>query len=133
MVIRWTNLGTSASGEVVARFFTKEEARKECFRLNGWNYKEPSPVRQVIYKSNMQWKDMPGWLKFVVITNINPRMNVPVTDEAAILGEMRDEIAECIRSQQIRVPVLVEVREDEGEKVLLVMRSGRVLISVYVK
>ena len=76
---------------------------------------------------------MPGWLKFVVITNINPRMNVSVTNEVEVLNQMRDEIAETIRGQKVRVPVRVEVREDEGERALLIMRSGRGLVSVYVK
>ena len=111
----------------------REQARKECFRLNGWKYKEPSPVRQVVYKSNLGWENMPGWLKFVVIIKINPHLNVPVTDEAGVLSKMRDEIAEAIRSQRVRVPVRVEVREDEGKMGLLVIRSGRGLISIYVK
>lgn len=46
---------------------------------------------------------------------------------------MRDEITETIRGQKVRVPVRVEVREDEGERALLIIRSGRGLVSVYVK
>lgn len=30
------------SGNKVAEFSTKEEARRECYRLNGWKYKEPA-------------------------------------------------------------------------------------------
>lgn len=29
-----------SSGDKVASFPTKEEARKECYRLNGWKWKE---------------------------------------------------------------------------------------------
>ena len=60
-------------------------------------------------------------------------MNVSVTNEVEVLNQMRDEIAETIRGQKVRVPVRVEVREDEGERALLIMRSGRGLVSVYVK
>ena len=69
----------------------------------------------------------------MVITNINPRINVPVADEIEVLNQMRDEIVETIRGQKVHVPVRVEVREDEGERALLIIRSGRGLVSVYVK
>ena len=133
VVYRWEYSGNICTGEKVYQSSDREQARKECFRLNGWKYKEPSPVRQLVYKSNLVWENMPGWLKFVVITKINPHLNVPVTDEAGVLSKMRDEIAEAIRSQRVRVHVRVEVREDEGKMGLLVIRSGRGLISIYVK
>ncbi|WP_455971957.1 hypothetical protein [Bacteroides congonensis] len=133
VVYEWEYCGNIQSGTKVYESSDREQARKECFRLNGWRYKEPAPVKEIIYKSNIHWEHMPGWLKFVVITNINPCLNIPVTDEAGVLNRMRDEITETIRGQKVRVPVRVEVREDEGEMVLLIMRSGRALVSVYVK
>ena len=30
-----------ARGDKVGEFPTSEEARKECYRLNGWKYEEP--------------------------------------------------------------------------------------------
>lgn len=30
----------SSTGEKVASFLSREEARRECYRLNGWKYKE---------------------------------------------------------------------------------------------
>lgn len=39
-VYRWERTGTIRTGEKVAEFPTREEARKECYRLNGWEYKE---------------------------------------------------------------------------------------------
>lgn len=133
MVYHWEYCGNIATGTKVYESPERESARRECFRLNGWSYNEPVSPKLVIYKSNFSWDNMSDWLKFVIITNINPRLNTPVTDESGILNEMRDEIAESIRKQRVRVPVMVEVREDEGMKVLFVKRSGRVLISIYVK
>lgn len=133
VVYEWEYCGNTQSGTKVYESSDREQARKECFRLNGWKFKEPAPIKEIIYKSNVHWEYMPGWLKFVVITNINPRMNVPVTDEFEVLNQMRDEIAETIRGEKVRVPVRVEIRADERERALLIMRSGRVLVSVYVK
>ena len=133
VVYEWEYCGNTQSGTKVYESSDREQARKECFRLNGWKYKEPTLVKEIIYKSNVHFEHMPGWLKFVVITNINPRMNVSVTNEVEVLNQMRDEIAGTIRGQKVRVPVRVEVREDEGERALLIMRSGRGLVSVYVK
>lgn len=133
VVYEWEYCGNTQSGTKVYESSDREQARKECFRLNGWKYKEPTLVKEIIYKSNVHFEHMPGWLKFVVITNINPRLNVPVTNEVEVLNQMRDEIAETIRGQKVRVPVRVEVREDEGERALLMIRSGHGLVSVYVK
>lgn len=40
-VIRWEITGNFGSGTQVATFPTREEARKECYRLNGWKYTGP--------------------------------------------------------------------------------------------
>lgn len=133
VVYRWEYSGNSASGTIVYESFNREQARKECFRLNGWKYKEPAPVKEVVYKSNVGWEHMPEWLKYIIVACINPRSNIPVADENVLLEEMREEIAESLRKQRIRVPIKVELREDEGVWVLFVKRSGRVLISIYVK
>lgn len=39
-VIRWEETVDFGTGEKIAEFPTREEARKECYRLNGWKYKE---------------------------------------------------------------------------------------------
>ncbi|WOG19693.1 hypothetical protein [Bacteroides thetaiotaomicron] len=39
-VYRWTESGNISTGDKVAEFPTHEEARRECYRLNGWKYKE---------------------------------------------------------------------------------------------
>lgn len=36
--------GAFTGGTPVANFQKREEARKECYRLNGWTYKEPKKV-----------------------------------------------------------------------------------------
>lgn len=133
VVYHWEYCGNIATGTKVYKSLERESARKECFRLNGWSYKEPAPVKQVNYKSNINWTDMPEWLKLVIVANINPYLNIPVADECETLIRMREEISETLRKQRIRVPVMVEVREDGGTNVLFIKRSGRVLISVYVK
>jgi hypothetical protein len=33
--------GSISTADKVDEFPTREEARKECYRLNGWKYKEP--------------------------------------------------------------------------------------------
>lgn len=40
VVYRWKDYGNIRTGDKVAEFLTREEARKECYRLNGWKYKE---------------------------------------------------------------------------------------------
>ena len=35
-----SSLQLSSSGEKIAEFRTKEEARREVYRLNGWHYNE---------------------------------------------------------------------------------------------
>lgn len=133
VVYRWEYSGNTRTGSKVYESSGREQARKECFRLNGWKYTEPVPEKRVVYKSNVHWERMPGWMKFIVVTHINPRLGVPVTNENGLLDGMRDEMAETIRKQNLRVPVLLEVREDEGRKVLFLKCSGRVLVSIYVQ
>lgn len=133
VVYEWEYRGNTQSGRKVYKSSDREQARKECFRLNGWRYTEPIPEKRVVYKSNIRWECMPGWLKFIVITHINPCLNAPITDEDGLLDEMRNEMAETIRKQKLHTPILAEVREDEGRRVLFVKRSGHVLVSVYVR
>lgn len=40
-VHRWEEFGNISTGSKVAEFPTREEARKECYRLNGWKYQPP--------------------------------------------------------------------------------------------
>ena len=40
-VYQWEKSGNISTGNKVAEFSTREEARKECFRLNGWKYQAP--------------------------------------------------------------------------------------------
>lgn len=37
-VYRWEVSPGGSTGTKVAEFATREEARRECFRLNGWKY-----------------------------------------------------------------------------------------------
>lgn len=41
VVYKMTYKGGFTSGTKVFESRIKEEARKECYRLNGWKYKEP--------------------------------------------------------------------------------------------
>ena len=54
-----------------------------------------------------------------------------VVDGDRILNKMRDDIADLIRKQHVRIPVLVEIRKNEKEKGLFVIHSGTELISLY--
>nr|DAT98821.1 MAG TPA: hypothetical protein [Caudoviricetes sp.] len=40
-VYHWVETGSISTADKVDEFPTREEARKECYRLNGWKYKEP--------------------------------------------------------------------------------------------
>lgn len=40
VIHKMTYRGRFASGDKVATFHLKEDARRECYRLNGWKYKE---------------------------------------------------------------------------------------------
>lgn len=40
-VYQWEKSGNISTGNKVAEFSTREEARKECFWLNGWKYQAP--------------------------------------------------------------------------------------------
>lgn len=133
VVLKWEHSGNISTGDKVYEYSEREEARKECFRLNGWKYTEPVPMRCLDYKSNLRWDDMPGWLKYVVLVNINPCLGKEVKDEVGTLEVMREAIVNSIKMQRVRVPIKLEVREDEGRKVLFLARSGRVLISIYIR
>lgn len=37
---------TGGTGKKVGSFLTREEARRECYRLNGWKYKEPDKQKE---------------------------------------------------------------------------------------
>ncbi|MCS3356054.1 hypothetical protein NXW00_15795 [Bacteroides thetaiotaomicron] len=41
VVYHWVETGSISTADKVAEFPTSEEARKECYRLNGWKYEEP--------------------------------------------------------------------------------------------
>ena len=133
LVIRWERSGNGVLGDKVAEFPSREEARRECFRLNGWSYKEPETAKKVIYKSNLGWDDMPNWLKHVVVVNIRPYMDAEVENAMETLNKIRGEVVESLKLIKPKVPIMLEVREDEGESVFFIARTGRVLVSVYVK
>ena len=40
-VYHWEENGNISTADKVDEFLTREEARKECYRLNGWKYEEP--------------------------------------------------------------------------------------------
>ena len=40
-VYHWLEIGDIVTVDKVGEFPTSEEARKECYRLNGWKYEEP--------------------------------------------------------------------------------------------
>ena len=130
-VYYWKYFGDIATGTKVYESLDRELAKKECFRLNNWKYKEPFLVKYLAYKSNVNLEDMPEWLKLVVTKFINPRLNMQVVDGDRILNKMRDDIADLIRKQHVRIPVLVEIHKNEKEKGLFVIHSGTELISLY--
>lgn len=54
VVYRWEYSGTVATGTPVYTSFDRERARRECFRLNGWKYKGPTPDKtdiEILQKS----------------------------------------------------------------------------------
>lgn len=40
-IYHWKESSNISTGDKVTEFFTREEARKECYRLNGWKDQAP--------------------------------------------------------------------------------------------
>lgn len=46
VVLHMKRDATGGTGEKVGSFLSREEARRECYRLNGWKYKEPDKQKE---------------------------------------------------------------------------------------
>lgn len=93
-------------------------------------------MKQLTYKCNLSKEKRPEWLRRIISalhTLMAQRMTGAAGDFAAIHADLSRLIYQLHLAGTLKSKVTVELATDEGETVLFVKRSGRILISIYIK
>lgn len=91
-------------------------------------------MKQLIYKSNLKPDKMPAWLTCLLnITldsiNKNHVFGDSIEDYEWIQWILNTDLKEL----QVKSDVTTELATDEGKTALFIKRSGRILVSIYIK
>lgn len=91
-------------------------------------------MKQLIIKSNLQRNKMPEWLLFIIDETLSRLgQEIPV-DGSREEFEYIQWMIDCdLKLFKLKTPVCTELVTDEGETVLFIKRSGRIIISIYIK
>lgn len=89
-------------------------------------------MNKLIYKSNLKAKKMPAWLTCILnITLDGINKNNVLEDTPEEFEYIRWMLDEDLKQLQANSDVTTELVTDEGQSVIFIKRSGRVLASIY--
>lgn len=89
-------------------------------------------MKQLIYKSNLKPAGMPIWLACILNITLNSlnRSNT-LCGSPEEFRDIRRIITDDLRQLQVKSEVTAELVTDEGQSVIFIKRSGRILVSIY--
>lgn len=90
-------------------------------------------MKRLIYKSNLRRDRMPEWLRFIIAQVLERYNGIALTGSLADFMLIRVAVDAALRELKVKNPVGTRLAIDEGEMALFIERSGRVLISIYIK
>lgn len=93
-------------------------------------------LKQLTYKCNLAKEKRPEWVKRIISalhTLMSQRMMGNASDFAAVHADLCQLVYQMNLAGVIKSPVKVEVVTDDGETVVFIKRSGRIIISIYIK
>lgn len=86
-----------------------------------------------IYKSNLRREQMPEWLKYITDCTLEEINGFFPIGSAFEFDYLKWAIEDDLKSLYIKSDVSTELVTDEGQTVIFIMRSGRILVSIYFK
>lgn len=93
-------------------------------------------MKQLTYKCNLSKEKRPEWVRriiSVIHTLMAQRMTGDASDFTAVHADLCRLIYQMTLAGDLKSKVTAELVTDEGETVLFIKRSGRILISIYIK
>lgn len=89
-------------------------------------------MKQLIYKSNLRPERMPAWLTCILnITLDSLNRSNTLCGSPEEFRDIRRIITDDLRQLQVKSEVTAELVTDEGQSVIFIKRSGRILVSIY--
>ena len=89
-------------------------------------------MMQLTYKSNLKPDKTPAWLTCILnITLPSINKSNPLDGTTEEFEYIRWIIDDDIRQLQVSSDVTTELVTDEGQSVIFIKRSGRILVSIY--
>lgn len=93
-------------------------------------------MKQLTYKCNLTKENRPEWVRriiSVIHTLMAQCMTGDASDFTAVQADLSQLVYQMHLSGTLKSKVTVELVTDKGETVLFIKRSGRILISIYIK
>lgn len=95
-----------------------------------------SRLKQLTYKCNLAKEKRPEWANRIISalhTLMSQRMTGNASDFSAVHSDLSRLVCQMKLAGVIKSPVTVELVTDDGETVIFIKRSGRIIISIYIK
>lgn len=86
-----------------------------------------------IYKSNLHRDRMPGWLKYIIDCTLEEINEFSPIGSAFEFDFLKWAIEDDLKMLHIKSDVTTELVTDDERTVLFILRSGRILVSIYFK